>query len=446
MKRIRYIVNRILIGVGIALVLSFLRGNLALGVSAREMTTSSFGGLQIAVNGTDNNYIWDVTDGSWENWGSGVLIGNGSIIKTNGQSTSSFATVRSVMAYSGNQAYVCRMGSTSSNNSTYQNQTFTFECPMIMGTYGLQQIAFIYSHTGGTDFTMRLEVNGSMTFIKDDDTSGSSTTSAINNQINNDNTNTTNIINNNNQNTQQQIESQKVCTMIDKNYIIESGKALNSSGVVYSSSGTSNSGVTDYINVLNGTLKVISANTVKTCFYNVNKTFISCIDTSTVGDGNLITLPSNTYYFRSTIALSTNRPTFELCRNGNQAIADGQQQLNDTLNNDDVTGATSTAESFFDDFQSDSHGLSGIITAPLRLIQSLSSSSCTPLSIPLPFVNQNATFPCMSTVYTTHFPTFLSLYQLITTGLIGYWVLIKLFGHVKGMQDPKDDRIEVLDL
>ena len=444
MKRIRYFINRILIGVGIALVLSFLRGNLVLGVRAREMSTSSFGGLQVAVNGTDNNYIWDVTDGSWENWGSGVLIGNGSIIKTNGQSTSSFATVRSVMAYSGNQAYVCKMGSTASNNSTYQNQTFTFECPMIMGQYGLQQIAFIYSHTGGTDFTMRLEVNGSLTFVKDEVDGSSGTTSAINNQITNDNTNTTNIINNNNQNTQDIIESNQVCTVYDLTQATIVGNFNNTGTIVFSATSWRSS---DFIKISSNdkitTISVLSSNP-RYCFYNTNKSFISCgIPTSS---NESITIPSNASYFRYSVSYGYNMPTYKLCRNGNQALADSQQEINNTLNNDDVTGATSTAESFFDDFQSDSHGLSGIITAPLRLIQSLSSSTCSPLSIPLPFVNTNATLPCMSGIYSTYFPTFLTLYQLITTGLIGYWVLIKLFGHVKGMQDPHDDRIEVLDL
>lgn len=119
--------------------------------------------------------------------------------------------------------------------------------------------------------------------------------------------------------------------------------------------------------------------------------------------------------------------------------------VNNSLNNDNVT--SDTGSGFFDDFNVDSHGgISGIVTAPLRLINSLSSSSCSSLSLPLPFVSQNAILPCMSGIYQQHFSTFLSIYRIITTGIIGYWVLIKLFGHIKGMQSPNDDRIEVFDL
>lgn len=119
--------------------------------------------------------------------------------------------------------------------------------------------------------------------------------------------------------------------------------------------------------------------------------------------------------------------------------------VNNSINNDNVSSDTGTG--FFDDFQVDNHnGISGIVTAPLRLINSLSSSSCSSLSLPLPFVSQNAVLPCMSGIYQQHFSSFLSIYRIITTGLIGYWVLIKLFGHIKGMQSPNDDRIEVFDL
>lgn len=374
-KDFKYIIKRILIGVGIALTLMFLKGNLLIGVSAKEMSSDSFGGLQVAINGTDNNYIWDVTDGSWENWGSGTLIGNGSIIKTNGASTSSFATVRSVMAYSGNQTFVCKMGSTASNNSTFQNQTFTYECPMIMRQYGLQQIAFVFSHTGGVDFTMRLEVNGTMTFIKDDPNDSSST--AINNQIQNDNTNTTNIINNNNQNTQQQIESQKVCRNIDKNTTISNGY-LNSNGQISSSSAF---GITDYISLSSSdNLRVLREYSGSIsqyfCFYDYNKTRISCISNSTLVVNSNVSIPSNTSYVRFSINNSNDLPSFILCKNGNQAIADGQQQTNQNLQdiNNSITDDTGVSDNEISDiFQdldiSSDTPISDLLTMPITLVQ-----------------------------------------------------------------------------
>ena len=128
--------------------------------------------------------------------------------------------------------------------------------------------------------------------------------------------------------------------------------------------------------------------------------------------------------------------------NNTSAIND----LNDNIMSDDVDDAEDDAEDFFNDFSQNTHGLTGIITAPLRLINSLSSSSCSSLTFPLPFVSQNVVLPCMSTIYTTYFPTFLSIYQLITTGIIAYWVCLNLFRVVKNLQDPDSHRIEVLDL
>lgn len=120
--------------------------------------------------------------------------------------------------------------------------------------------------------------------------------------------------------------------------------------------------------------------------------------------------------------------------------------MNDNIMDDNVDDSVDTTQNFFDDFKENSHGLSGIITAPLRLINSLSSSSCSPLSFPLPFVNKQVTLPCMSTIYSSYFNSFLTIYRIITDGLIGYWVCINLLRIIKGLQNPSSDKIEVLDL
>lgn len=130
----------------------------------------------------------------------------------------------------------------------------------------------------------------------------------------------------------------------------------------------------------------------------------------------------------------------------NKDIKNNTKETNDLLKDDNVDGANSTGSSFFNNFSGNNHGLSGIVSSPLRLINSLSSSTCTPLSFTIPFVNTQMTLPCMSTIYSTHFSTILTLYRLITTGLIAYKILINLFGTVKGLQDPDSSKIEVVDL
>lgn len=120
-----------------------------------------------------------------------------------------------------------------------------------------------------------------------------------------------------------------------------------------------------------------------------------------------------------------------------------QEQTN-TIKDDSVD--SSQASGFFEDFQDNDHGLSGIITAPLNFIRNLSSSSCSPISLTIPFVNNQFNLPCFSTIYSQHFNGLFQTYRVITFGIIAYWVSVKIFALVKGFRNPDDDRVEVLDL
>lgn len=128
-----------------------------------------------------------------------------------------------------------------------------------------------------------------------------------------------------------------------------------------------------------------------------------------------------------------------------------QQQQNheetiNTITNDDSSGASGSAGNFFSNFNTNTHGLTGIITAPLLAIQSLTSQTCEPLVLPLPFVNQNLTLPCMRPIYQQFFGDFMTLYDVITLGIISYWVLVRIFALVKDFKNPEHDEIEVVDL
>lgn len=99
--------------------------------------------------------------------------------------------------------------------------------------------------------------------------------------------------------------------------------------------------------------------------------------------------------------------------------------INDSINNDNTDGASSEASDFFNSFTTDTFGLTSIITAPLNLIQSLTSKTCSPLHLPLPFLdNKYLDLPCMSTIYSQYFGSFFTLYQTITYGIIAYWVCV----------------------
>lgn len=123
-----------------------------------------------------------------------------------------------------------------------------------------------------------------------------------------------------------------------------------------------------------------------------------------------------------------------------------QKKTNETLKDDNIDKAQDSAGGFFNDFTTDTHGLTAVITAPLSLIESITSSACSPLVIPLPYVDKDLTLPCMSNIYSNYFSSFLSIYQIITFGIVAYWVLVRIFNLVKDFKNPDHDEIEVLDL
>ena len=127
---------------------------------------------------------------------------------------------------------------------------------------------------------------------------------------------------------------------------------------------------------------------------------------------------------------------------------DKLDDLNNTINNDDTSSAVNKANDFFSGFTTDTFGLTSIITSPLTLIGSITSSTCSPLSLKIPFLekNNNLQLPCMSTIYQDNFGSFLTVYQTITFGITAYWVCIKIFALVKDFKNPDEDKVEVLDL
>lgn len=132
--------------------------------------------------------------------------------------------------------------------------------------------------------------------------------------------------------------------------------------------------------------------------------------------------------------------------NPNQGIEDGLGDINNNLTSTDTEGAENSFNDFFGNFQTDDHGLTAIISTPLNFIKSFLTETCTPLVLPLPFVDTSVTLPCMEYVYIKFFGLFFEAYQLITNGIIAYWVSINIFRIVKNMKDSDDNTIEVLDL
>ena len=52
----------------------------------------------------------------------------------------------------------------------------------------------------------------------------------------------------------------------------------------------------------------------------------------------------------------------------------------------------------------------------------------------------------MSTIYNGYFSTFISIFSLVMTSLLGYRSMVRLFNSIKAMIDAEDDKVEVVDL
>lgn len=161
--------------------------------------------------------------------------------------------------------------------------------------------------------------------------------------------------------------------------------------------------------------------------------------------------PADPYSITGVGAMSIDYDPSKSIIDSNKEIKDGvdrgnqiQQDTNNTIKSDEVD--TSTGNSFFNNFSNNGHGLTGVINAPLSFIQSLSNSSCSSVSVTIPFVNEKFNLPCFSSIYKENFNVAYTIYQVVITALVGYWVCVKIYAMVKGFKDPTDDRIEVMDL
>lgn len=125
------------------------------------------------------------------------------------------------------------------------------------------------------------------------------------------------------------------------------------------------------------------------------------------------------------------------------AVKEETKKTNDTISDSDSSGATSDASGFFDSFTDNSHGLSGIITAPLNSINAMLSTTCTPLQAT--FMNTTVSLPCGYEFYSQigEVNTWLNV---IEGGFLCYLILRKLYLLIEKLKDPEEDKVEVMKL
>lgn len=130
--------------------------------------------------------------------------------------------------------------------------------------------------------------------------------------------------------------------------------------------------------------------------------------------------------------------------NQNQQIINNGNQLNDNLTNDNVDGATDSADSFFDSFtDNDNGGISGIVTAPLVAINAMLNGTCTPLTTT--FKGKEISLQCGTQLW-SRLSGLKDFLNVVLGGLLCYRICIKLFKLIQNMKNPDNDRVEVMDL
>lgn len=201
-------------------------------------------------------------------------------------------------------------------------------CTLKAGDVPKYSLWFNNSQAGAINDRIGIETNFSVTCQVGNQAVIDNATANANNIINNIQQTTDNII----EQTTNAINSlNEYCEKIDLNNIEIDGKYLADTGeeLVHQSYG-----ITNYIIVKNAKITVSHERTgyASLCFYNKNKTLISCIQNGNQTTGQEITIPNNAEYMRASIRKDDNLPRYWICKSNTQALIDAEKGYFDSLN------------------------------------------------------------------------------------------------------------------
>lgn len=416
-KDIRYIIKKIIIGVGIALLISALRGQLLLKANAQvlyyRLYDSDYNLMYesdgtYSMNGTispvryarvvfddplaaNNSYSLSTQFGlaagidyAWVYWGnnsSGINVGGSYLTQQPTSATTSNQQQTGATTYYKQSNFMFDFVPTSSTTSNWFLQ-LDFGSGRELRFFDLLNYTLI---NGGVSNNQDV-INQTNNIINNQN---------INNQnvINNQNENTQNIINNQNQIAEEQNKNQQVCKNItlDKSYVAINNKALNKSGGI---SDNESYIITRYVDLSDdSTIKVLQNHTTtyQSCFYDKDKVKISCISANEMTVGSFLTIPSGSCYFRASINKNLDKPLFDIytCQGGNQAITDSLT--------DDSGISDNELQDLFGDLQESNSPVSDLLTLPITLLQAYLTgfdSVCTTYNLGSLY-GTNLTLPCI---------------------------------------------------
>ena len=126
-----------------------------------------------------------------------------------------------------------------------------------------------------------------------------------------------------------------------------------------------------------------------------------------------------------------------LYSNNNNLVLNGD--LNTSID-EYVTGISSLDSNF------QSYGLVDIVKVPFNHLHNMTISSCTDITLPIPFLEKNLVLPCFTSFYQSVLGYSFPLYQKTIFAFVSYAIYVNLFGYIKRFQAPKVNEIEVVDL
>lgn len=122
-------------------------------------------------------------------------------------------------------------------------------------------------------------------------------------------------------------------------------------------------------------------------------------------------------------------------------------EQNSYYNNNSIDTIDNNKSSWFTGFNINTRGLTSIVTAPFRYFRYIinSNGACSSLSLPTYYFG-NIQLPCIQSILYSKIPDIVTLYGVIMSGLICYYVIVGYFRLVMVCFNPTDSRIEVVDL
>lgn len=177
---------------------------------------------------------------------------------------------------------------------------------------------------------------------------------------------------------------------------------------------------------------------------NVNQHEFPYRGTYTIGVSKVVDISCDSS--NADVITNNNNNTQNIINNNNSntdKITDSVNKTNDTMKDDNID--TSSSNSFFNNFKSSDHGLTGIVSAPLKIINQFTTTTCK--SVNIDFLGAKADLPCGSTLWGREdLKTFVDIYNVIMGGLISYGALKGIFSRVQDFKNPDDSKVEVIDL